>query len=92
MSAPVIKSRPKYVEESDSESVSEVSSMSGVNSVTDSDYEALEELLAADSDDEGGAGGPYTATDMKNVVVFVGENPNEKESSLWSKFHGQVRD
>lgn len=63
-----------------------------MESITDSDFDALEELLAADSDDEGDAGGPYTATDMRNVVVFIGDRPNEKESTLWSKFHDEVRD
>ena len=87
----MIKPRPKYIE-SESESGSEATSLSGVESFTDSDYDALDEILAADSDDEGGAGGPYTTTDMKNVVVFLGDHPDEKESSLWGKFHIQVRD
>jgi hypothetical protein len=89
--APVMKPRPKYVE-SDSESGSNTGSSSDSvsPSETDSDFEALEELLGADSNDEGESGGSYTATDLRNVVLHLAANPDEKESTLWNRFHEQV--
>jgi hypothetical protein len=80
-----MKPRPKYAD-SDSESESDDGSSSESVSPfeTDSDFEALEELLGADSDDEGESGGSYTATDLRNVVLHLAEHPDEKESTLWS--------
>jgi hypothetical protein len=89
--APVLKPRPNYAE-SDSESESNVGSLSESASLSepDSDFEALEELLGADSNDEGESGGQYTMTDLRNVVLHLAAHPNEKESTLWMKFHEEV--
>ncbi|KIM85138.1 hypothetical protein PILCRDRAFT_817120 [Piloderma croceum F 1598] len=88
--APVLKPRPNYVE-SDSESESNVESLSESVSLSeaDSDFEALEELLGADSNDEGESGGHFTMTDLRNVVLHLAAHPNEKESTLWIKFHDE---
>lgn len=90
---PIMKPRPNYADESDSESESSPGSSSDSVSLSEtaSDFEALEELLEADSNDEGESGGGYTATDMRNVVLHLAANPDEKESTLWSKFHEQVK-
>jgi|ERR1700691_388127 hypothetical protein len=92
VSTPVLKPRPKYAEsDSESESNTGSSSDSVSPSESDSDFEALEELLGADSNDEGESGGQYTATDLRNVVLHLAANPDEKESTLWSKFHEKVK-
>ena len=46
--------------------------------------------MRAHSNDEGESGGSYTATDLRNVVLHLAANPDEKESTLWAKFHEQV--
>lgn len=86
-----MKPRPKYADsDSESESSAGSSSESVSQSEIDSDSDALEELLGADSTDEGESGGPYTATDLRNVVLHLAAFPDERESTLWSKFHEQV--
>ena len=86
-----MKPRPNYAE-SDSESESNAGSSSEPVSLSEaeSDFEALEEVLGADSNDEGESGGQYTMTDLRNVVLHLAAHPNEKESTLWSKFHEEV--
>lgn len=84
----VVKPRPKYAESVSESGSNAVSTSGSLESGTDSDYDALEELLAADSEDEGGAGGSFTTTDMRNVVLFKATHPDEKD--LWSKFHEKV--
>lgn len=87
-----MKPPPKYAEsDSESESNAGSSSTSASLSETDSDFEELEELLGADSSDEGESGGPFTSTDLRNVVLHLAAHPDEKESVLWSKYHEQVR-
>jgi hypothetical protein len=89
---PVLKPRPNYAEsDSESESNSESSSECISLSEADSDFEALEELLGVDSNEEGESGGSFTMTDLRNVVLHLAAHPNEKETILWSKFHELVR-
>lgn len=82
-------SRPKYAEDSDSEPESKTSSSSGSESEMDSIFDDLEELLAADSDDEGESGGSYTPTDMRNIVLFIADF---REDALipWVEFQEKV--
>lgn len=82
-------SRPKYAEDSDSESDLETGSSSGSESETDSTFDDLEKLLAADSNDEGDTGGLYTTTDMRNVVLFLADCPDD-EPVPWAKFEKKV--
>jgi hypothetical protein len=80
--------RPKYAEDSDSESESRASSSSSASSEEDSVFDDLEELLGANSDDEGEAGGSFTPTDMRNLVLFLADYPDEGLIP-WNEFQKQ---
>lgn len=82
-------SRPKYAEDSDSESESKTGSSSGSESETDSIFDDLEDLLTADSADEGESGGSYTRTDMRNIVLFIADFP-EDALIPWAEFQEKV--
>lgn len=88
-SPPLRKPRPNYVE-SGSDSESNIGSSSVSELETGSDLDDLDELLKADSDDVGPAGGSYTDTDMRNFVLYLAGLPEESSVS-WSDYYEMVR-